>query len=82
MATDPMNAIGHPIPDEGREAGYQALRGMGLDSGESMEITAKVARALEDDQPFRAQEFALKQSRVDLTGYFRLVATMLATVEV
>ncbi len=74
-----MNAIGHPIPSEGREAGYRACREMGMESGEAWELTGKVARALEDDEPYRAQKVGL-ESRLDLTGYYRLAASMLVTV--
>lgn len=77
---DPMNALGHPIPDEGRQAGYEFVREVGLEAGEAWELVGKVARALEDDEPFRAQKVALA-SRLDLTGYYRLAATLLSTVE-
>ena len=80
VKTDPMNAMGHPIPSEGREAGYRACREMGLDSGDAWELTGKVASLMERDQPYEAQRIALA-SPLDLTGYYRLAATLLASVD-
>lgn len=78
--TDPMQGIGQPIPDEGREAGYQCLRSMGFNAGDSMRLVNKVADPLERDRPFVAQKSALA-SGLDLTGYYRLAATMLSHVQ-
>lgn len=75
---DPFNAMGRPIPPAGREAAFDAARAMGLDTGDAWEVTGKVARALEDDAPLRAQQAGL--AHLDLTGYYRMAATMLAYV--
>lgn len=80
-ATDPMNAMGHPIPSEGREAGYRACRAMGLDAADAWELTGRVARLMEDDQPYEAEQVALA-SPLDVTGYYRLAAILLASVEI
>jgi hypothetical protein len=80
-ATDPMNAIGQPIPSTGRERGYRACREMGLDAADAWELTGRVASLLERDQPYEAERVGLA-SLLDLTGYFRLAATLLAAVEV
>lgn len=77
--SDPMNAIGKPIPDGGREAGYQACREMGFDAADSMRLVNKVADPLERDTPFLAEKSA-RAAGLDVTGYYRLAATMLATV--
>lgn len=78
--TDPMNAMGHPISSEGREAGYQACREMGLDSAAAWELTGNVAALMERDQPYEAQKVGLDSS-LNLTGYYRLAATLLAHAE-
>lgn len=80
VATDPMNAMGRPIPSEGREAGYRACRDMGLDAADAWELTGRVASLMERDQPFEAEKVGLA-SNLDLTGYYRLAATLLASVE-
>jgi hypothetical protein len=79
-ATDPMNAMGHPIPSEGREAGYRACREMGLNGAEAWELTGRVASCMERDQPYEAERIALALP-LDVTGYYRLAATLLASVE-
>lgn len=80
-ATDPMNAMGRPIPSEGREAAYRTCRDdMGLDAADAWELVGRVARHMEDDQPFEAERVALA-SPLDVTGYYRLAATLLASVE-
>lgn len=76
--TDPFNAMGKPIPPGGREAAFDAARTMGLGTGDAWEVTGKVARALEDDAPLRAQQAGL--AHLDLGGYYRLAATLLAWV--
>jgi hypothetical protein len=79
--TDPMNALGQPIPSEGRERAYQFLRTeVNMQAGGAWELVGTVARHLEDDQPFQAERAAL-ESLVDVTGYYRLAATLLASVE-
>jgi hypothetical protein len=81
VATDPMNAMGRPIPSEGREAGYRACREMGLEAADAWELTGRVASLMERDQPYEAEKVGL-DSKLDLTGYYRLAATLLASVEV
>lgn len=80
---DPMNAIGKPIPDEGREAGYRFLRDeVQMDPGPAWECVGRVARAFEGDSPFVAQKVGLfLLGGSNLIAYYRLAATMLATVE-
>jgi hypothetical protein len=80
--SDPMNYIGQPIPDEGREAGYQACRDMGYTAAESMRAVNVVADNLERDRPFEAQKAWLEVHPNDLTSYYRLAATLLASVAV
>jgi hypothetical protein len=79
--SDPMSAVGKPIPAEGREEAYQAMRDMGWDSGTSMDTVARVASCLERDMPYQAQKIGLENMKSDLTGYYRLIATMLVHVE-
>lgn len=82
MSANPFDALGRPIPSEGRESAYRFLRETcRMDSGPAWELVGKVSRALEDDQPARAQRTGLEMMDSDLTGYFRLAATLLASVE-
>jgi len=79
-ASDPMNAMGKSIPSDGREAAYRACKEMGLESAEAWELAGSVARLLEEDQPYRAEKRVVKESSLDVTGYHRLAATLLASV--
>lgn len=78
MASDVMNAIGKRISSDGRESAYRACRDdMGLDTGAAWELVGKIADLLERDQPFEAEKVGL-ESPLDVTGYYRLAATLLA----
>lgn len=76
-AMDPFSAMGKPIPAEARQAGYDACRSMGLASPRAWECVSGTAERLERDKPYDAQGAAMKF--LDLTGAYRLIATLLAT---
>ncbi|TES99686.1 hypothetical protein E3D46_22910 [Burkholderia cepacia] len=73
---DAFNAMGKPIPAQARQVGYEACKAMGLESGRSWECVGAVAEQLERDKPYEAQGAAMKF--LDLTGAYRLMATLLA----
>jgi hypothetical protein len=75
-AMDPFSAMGTPIPANARQAGYEACKAMGLGSARSWECVGAVAEQLERDKPYEAQGAAMKF--LDLTGAYRLMATLLA----
>lgn len=73
---DPFNAMGKPIPPAARQAGYDACKEMGLSSARAWECVNGMAEQLERDKPYEAQDAAMKL--LDLTGAYRLMATLLA----
>lgn len=85
-----FEAMGHPVHRSRREAAYQALKEMAPDSSSSerWSMVERVADALERDQPYKAMEEATDAGeyqhagqpglRLDLTGAYRLLATLLA----
>jgi hypothetical protein len=75
-AMDAFSAMGKPIPPHARQAGYEACKSMGLESGRSWECVSATAEKLERDKPYEAQGTAMKF--LDLTGAYRLMATLLA----
>jgi hypothetical protein len=85
-----FEAMGKPVPTERREAAYQALKEMAPEAknSERWSLVERVADQLERDQPYKAIEEATDAGeyghggqpglRLDLTGAYRLLATLLA----
>lgn len=73
---DAFNAMGKPLSTAARQKGYDACKEMGLSSARSWECVNGVAEQLERDKPYEAQGAAMKF--LDLTGAYRLMATLLA----
>lgn len=72
-----FNAMGKPIPECRLQAAYDEAKTMGIDSPEErMNLVNAVAKKLEHDKPFDAQQVAIKH--LDLTGSYRLIACLLA----
>lgn len=73
-----FNAIGHPVPPSRRSKGLEAVRQMwpGISTEKAMLLIDSVSNKLERDQPYEAMEIA-RQEGLDLTGTYRLVATLL-----
>ena len=70
-----FNAMGKPIPNTRKQASYDLLKEFGLSTDSSLECVSNVSDLLERDKPFEAMEVARKY--VDLTGAYRLTATLL-----
>jgi hypothetical protein len=84
MVMDGYDAIGHPIPPRRMGNAYAAAKEMGLSTDEAMLLVGQMADALERDDPYRALlDGSIGYVReglnalVDLTGRYRLVATLL-----
>ena len=73
---DPFHWMGKPLPPSVRDAGYWHCRAMGLDHVKAHACTEQVPNALERDEPYQAQAAAMRYP--DLTGYYRIVAVLLA----
>jgi hypothetical protein len=72
----PFNNMGKPIPEARKQAAYDCAKAMGIESAdERMGLVGTVANYLERDQPYEAQQAALK--RLDVTGMYRLIAVLL-----
>lgn len=72
---DQFSYMGKPLGTVARQAGYEALKDMGLDSPRAMECNQAVCQQLERDKPYEAQAEGMKH--IDLTGWYRLVAVIL-----
>lgn len=72
---DPFNAMGKPISEAAREAGYDHCKQMGLSRARSWECVQAVSEQLERDKPYEAQAAGMKF--LDLTGVYRLFAVIL-----
>jgi hypothetical protein len=76
---DFFNMMGKPISTNVRQGAYDVCRkSFGLDSARSWEAVNTTAEQLERDRPQTALGMAMKH--VDLTGAYRLMATLLAGV--
>lgn len=73
---DPMYWMGKPVPTEARQHAYKHAKNIGLDSVHAHAVVEKMSNALERDEPYQAQNVALQY--VDLAGYYRLMAAILA----
>ena len=73
---DAFNAMGKPIPAAARQKGYETCFEIGLSKARAWECTSACAEQLERDRPYEAVAAAMKF--VDLTGAYRLMATLLA----
>lgn len=76
--TDPagFDAMGRRVPEYRKAAALNHLRDMNpnLDTEAEMTLVGKVATAIENDDPFSALDTA--QDHLDLTGAYRLLATL------
>ena len=76
-----FEAMGKPIPDYRKDAGYQTCRkAFGMDANKSFGTVQGCADALERDEPYKAMEAAMKYG-LDLTGAYRLMAVLLTAEE-
>jgi hypothetical protein len=74
-----FNMMGKPISTNVRQGAYDVCRkSFGLDSARSWEVVNATAEQLERDRPHNALGAAMQH--VDLTGAYRLMATLLAGV--
>lgn len=73
-----MNALGRPVPDFRRAAGYEACKAMGLVEADSRFSTVNgMSEKIERDQPYEALEIAKRV--FDLSGAYRLLAVLLTS---
>lgn len=71
-----FNGIGKPITFARKQAAYDFVKSAGVDSqDECLSLVNSVSDCLERDKPFEAQATAMKS--LDLTGAYRLMATLL-----
>lgn len=70
-----FDAMGHPVPESRKQAGYAWLRTM-FTQEEATSLVNAVANKLERDQPYEAQKEA-RERGLDLTGVYRLMAVLL-----
>lgn len=72
-----FDAMGKPIPPERLSNALDAVRAMAPDitTEEAMLLIGSTANALEEDQPYEALKHA--GAFLDLTGSYRLMATLL-----
>ena len=73
---DCMAFMGHKLPPEIRQFGFDACLSMGLDAANALECTEKAANFYERDKPYEAQSSNLKF--LDLTGHYRLMESLSA----
>lgn len=75
-----MDAMGNPIPAAAMSKALVAVREMAPDVGteDAMRVIGRTADRLERDQPYEAMAAATEL--LDLTGAYRLMATLLAGV--
>ena len=71
-----FSAMGKPLSTAARQKGFEACKDMGLNSARAWECVNGVVEQLERDKPYEAQAAAMKF--IDLTGAYRLMATLLA----
>lgn len=71
-----MDLIGHSIPLQRRQRGYNAARDIGLKPEDAEACVSGMVDAYERDKPYEAQQHSMKF--VDLTGHYRLMAEILA----
>lgn len=73
-----FNAMGKTIPQERKTNAYNELKQIGIDDNDiRMELVNSVVNELEKDNPFGAQQCALKH--LDLTATYRLMAVLLSS---
>lgn len=74
---DGFAALGKPVPANRKAAAYECLKDMGLDDAERRwSLIEAMSVHVERDNPHAAMERAAKD--VDVTGCYRLLATLLA----
>jgi hypothetical protein len=74
-----FEAMGRPIPFYRQQAGYEECKSMGLDKEDSHNAVAGMSEQLERDKPYEAMKIGMKY--LDLTGTYRLMATLLTAEE-
>lgn len=70
-----FNNMSKPIPNARRDVAYQWVRDMGIERAQAFSLVEAVSNHLERDHPHEAMEEACKV--IDLTGAYRLLATLL-----
>lgn len=70
-----FNAMGKPIPQHRRQAGYEHAKTMGLDTERAWSCVAGMSNALERDRPYDAMQAGMYH--LDLTGTYRMMAVLL-----
>lgn len=74
-ADDGFDAMGKPVPQYRRQAGYDTCKDMGLNRAEDRwSVVNGMAEQLERDKPHEAMEIGMKY--LDLTGTYRLMAVL------
>ena len=74
-----MGRIGKPIGNLNKEQGYKLLKEIGVkDNAKRFDCVSRVAKHLEDDEPFLAMYAA--EEYIDITGAYRLFAALLTPV--
>lgn len=74
---DGFNAMGHPIPNFRKQAGYDCCKQMGLNTDEAWGAVNGMSEALARDMPYEAMAAGMRY--IDLTGTYRLMAVLLVT---
>ena len=78
--TDPIHGglslLGTPLKEWRKTRAYQHAKSIGLNSATAEECVSKIAEQYERDEPYKAQRIGLNY--VDLTGYYRIMAALLA----
>lgn len=72
-----MDAMGHPIPSNRRQAAFDFLLEIGFDRSDALFLTNAVAGKLERDLPYEAMDLSVHGRRCDLTGVYRMFAHLL-----
>jgi hypothetical protein len=81
-SADGFDAMGKPVPTFRLARGLEAVREMlpGTNTEQAMALTGRVANCLERDDPYGAMGVC-QQYALDLTGAYRLIATLLTGEE-
>ena len=74
----PLNNMGKPLTTKARTEAYKHCLEMGLNSPRAWECVGGMAEQLERDEPYEAMAVGMRH--LDLTGTYRVMAVLLATV--
>ena len=72
-----MEAMGHPIPFDRRQAAYDACLQMGFEHEPAMSLVNSYADLLERNRPYEAMDISVHGNKIDLTESYRLFAHLL-----